>query len=101
MNILRRKPIRILLVLVGLILVTVAAVQIFLPTEKIKDLALQQAREKLGREVSAGDVAVKPGPRRVELVAHRIPGVAAPVTGEIPPKGRDHGGGGQGRHRSP
>ena len=58
MNFMRRKPVRLLLVLVTLIVLAVVAVQVFLPAEKIKDLALQQAREKLGREVSAGEVAV-------------------------------------------
>ncbi|MDX2475044.1 MAG: AsmA family protein, partial [Candidatus Krumholzibacteria bacterium] len=54
----RRKPVRILGIVLAILLLSVVAVQIFLPTEKIRDLALEQAREKLGREVSVGEVAV-------------------------------------------
>ena len=54
----RRKPVRVLIIILAVVLVAVLAVNIFLPTEKIRDLALEQAREKLGREVSVGEVAV-------------------------------------------
>ncbi len=54
----RRKSVRILGALLAVLLLAVAAVMIFLPAEKIRDLALAQAREKLGREVSVGEVNV-------------------------------------------
>jgi len=54
----RRKSVRILGALLLVLLLAVAAVMIFLPAEKIRDLALAQAREKLGREVSVGEVDV-------------------------------------------
>jgi len=58
MNILRRKSVRVLTVLLAVLVLAVVAVQIFLPAEKIRDLALEQARIRLGREVSVGDIAV-------------------------------------------
>lgn len=58
MNFLRRRSVRVLAVLLGIVALAVLAVTIFLPAEKIRDLALEQARAKLGREVAVGDVAV-------------------------------------------
>jgi len=52
------KIVRVLVSLTAVIALAVLAVQIFLPAEKIKELALAQVRTSLGREVSAGDVAV-------------------------------------------
>lgn len=54
----RRKSVRILLALLAVVLLLVVAVMVFLPKEKIRDLALEQARERLGREVNVGDVSV-------------------------------------------
>lgn len=54
----RKKSVRVLGVLLLLVLLAVVAVMVFLPAEKIRDLALDQARAKLGREVSVGEVAV-------------------------------------------
>ncbi len=54
----RRKSVRVMGGLLAVVVLAVAAVMIFLPIDKIRDLALEQAREKLGREVSVGEVAV-------------------------------------------
>ena len=54
----RRRSVRIVGILLATVAVLVAAVMIFLPAEKIRDLALAQARARLGREVSVGDVSV-------------------------------------------
>nr|MEE4268104.1 AsmA family protein [Candidatus Krumholzibacteria bacterium] len=54
----RRKSVRILGVVLAVILLLVVAVKIFLPVEKIRDLAMEQARESLGREVQVGEVSV-------------------------------------------
>jgi len=53
-----RKSVRIIGGLIFTALILIAAVKIFLPAEKIRDLALDQARQKLGREVSVGQVNV-------------------------------------------
>jgi len=58
MNIWRRKSVRILLVLFAVILAAVLAVRILLPADKIRTIAQDQAREKLGREVTIGDVSI-------------------------------------------
>lgn len=42
----------------AVILLLVVAVMVFLPVEKIRDLAMEQARESLGREVQVGEVSV-------------------------------------------
>jgi uncharacterized protein involved in outer membrane biogenesis len=54
----QKKSVRILGVLLAVVLLAVVAIKVFLPAEKIRDLALDQARAKLGREVSVGEVAV-------------------------------------------
>ncbi len=54
----RRKSVRVLGTILAIILVAVLGVKVFLPAEKIRDLALDQAREQLGRDVSVGEVAV-------------------------------------------
>ncbi len=53
-----KKTIRVVGIVLTILLLIVVAVKIFLPAEKIRDLALEQARAKLGREVSVGDVNV-------------------------------------------
>lgn len=58
MNFMRKKPVRILAITIALLVAAVLAIQLFLPAEKIKELALAQASEKLGREVSAGEVSI-------------------------------------------
>lgn len=59
-------------------LVFFLAVKVFLPTEKIRDLALAQAREKLGRPVDVGPVAVSLrgglGIRLADFVIHNPEG---------------------------
>ena len=58
MNFAGRKPIRVLAAVLAVLLIMVVAVKVFLPAEKIRDLALEQACSKLGREVSVGQVSV-------------------------------------------
>ena len=58
MRLLQRKPVRALLALLAIVVVAVVAVKVFLPAEKIRDLALAQARQKLGREITVGEVSV-------------------------------------------
>ncbi len=53
-----KKSVRILGTLIAVILLLLVAIKIFLPAEKIRDLALEQARQKLGRQVSVGQVGV-------------------------------------------
>lgn len=58
MELARKKSVRILGAVVAVVLLAVVAVKIFLPAEKIRDLALAQARARLGREVSVENVSV-------------------------------------------
>ncbi len=54
----RKKPVRIAAIVVAVLLLAVVAVKLLLPAEKIRDLALAEARERLGRDVSVGAVSV-------------------------------------------
>jgi len=54
----RRKPVRVGGSILVVLLLAVAGVKLFLPAEKVRDMALAQARESLGRDVSVGDVTV-------------------------------------------
>lgn len=78
----RRKSVRILGALLVMVLLAMAGVTIFLPAEKIRDLALAQAREKLGRQVSVGEVDVSLrgglGVRLQEFAIHNPAGFAGP-----------------------
>ena len=80
MGLLRRKWVRALAIVLGVLALTVLAVVVFLPTEKIRDLALAQAREKLGREVTMGDVGVSfgggLGVSLADIVVHNPEGFA-------------------------
>jgi len=58
MGLARRKSIRAVGITLAVLLLTVIAVKVFLPAEKIRDLALDQARARLGRQVSVGEVSV-------------------------------------------
>jgi uncharacterized protein involved in outer membrane biogenesis len=58
MSLFRRRPVRVLAVIVGVLALAVLAVTIFLPADKIRDMALDQARARLGREVTVGDIGV-------------------------------------------
>lgn len=55
---LHKKPAQILGSILVLTLLAFLAVKIFLPAEKIRDLALEQVRARLGREVTVGDVGL-------------------------------------------
>jgi len=78
MSLWRRKPVRVLVIVLAVLLVLVAAVKIFLPAEKIRDLALAQARERLGREVTVDGVSVSLkgglGVRLTDLAVHNPDG---------------------------
>lgn len=54
----QRKPARLLGGFLAVVLLAVIAVKLFLPADKVRDMALAQARERLGRDVSVGEVAV-------------------------------------------
>ncbi|PID79764.1 hypothetical protein CSB20_09085 [bacterium DOLZORAL124_64_63] len=58
MSLWARKPVRILVVVLALLLIAVVAVRLLLPADKIRAMAQNQAREKLGREVTIGDVSI-------------------------------------------
>ena len=78
MNLWGKKPVRVLVILAGVLLLAVAAVKIFLPAEKVRDLALAQARQKLGREVTVEGVSVSLqgglGVKLTDLVVHNPAG---------------------------
>lgn len=80
MSLWRRKPVRVLAILLAVLLLAVAAVKIFLPAEKIRDLALAQARQRLGREVTVQDVSVSLrgglGVKLTRVAVHNPPGFA-------------------------
>ncbi len=58
MNFLRSKRLRWLGIGVAAVLIAAIAVKFLLPAEKIRDLALDQARTALGCDVSVGAVSV-------------------------------------------
>lgn len=58
MSLLRNKQVRWLSIGLAVVLVAVVAVRLLLPAEKIRDLALDQARAALGRDVTVGSVSV-------------------------------------------
>lgn len=58
MSLWRKKPVRVLVIVAGVLLLAMAAVKVFLPAEKVRDLALAQARQRLGREVTVEGVSV-------------------------------------------
>ncbi len=74
MKLARRKSVRVLGVVLAVLLLAAVGVKIFLPAEKIRDLALEQARIQLGREVSVGEVGVSLrggiGVRLVDFAIH-------------------------------
>lgn len=83
----KRKSVRILGVVLAVLLLLVVAVNIFLPVDKIRDLALQQARERLGREVSVGDVSISLrgglGVRLADFVLANPEGLAGEPLAEV------------------
>lgn len=75
-----RKLVWTLGIFLGLILVAVIGLKLFFPAEKVKDLAVQKASEKLGRDISVADVGLSfSGGLGVELQGVEIanpPGMA-------------------------
>lgn len=57
-----KKPLKIALrtlgIVAGVLLLALVAVRLFLPVERIRDLAVAEATERLGREVVVGEVGV-------------------------------------------
>ncbi len=45
-------------IILGVILVVVVGLRVFFPAEKVRDMAVDMASEKLGREISVGDVGL-------------------------------------------
>ena len=69
----RKRPVRILAGILGTLL-AMQAVRVFLPVEKVRDLALAQAHARLGREIAVGDVGLSfrggLGVRLADFVIH-------------------------------
>lgn len=53
-----KKTVRILGVLLGVVLLTVVGLRVFFPAEKVKDMAVSLASEKLGRSVGVAEVGL-------------------------------------------
>ncbi len=53
-----RKLVWTLGIILGVILVAVIGLRLFFPAEKVKEMAVNMASEKLGREISVGDVGL-------------------------------------------
>lgn len=53
-----RKLVWTLGIILGVILVAVIGLRVFFPAEKVRDMAVTMASEKLGREISVGDVGL-------------------------------------------
>ncbi len=80
MGLASKKSVRVMGIGLAVLLLAVVGVKLFLPAEKIRDLALAQAQARLGREVSVGEVAVSLrgglGVRLADFVVHNPAGFA-------------------------
>jgi hypothetical protein len=83
----RKKWVRALGIVLGVLVLAVVAIAVFLPSDKIRDMALAQARQKLGRDITMGDAGVSfgggLGVKLNDLVVHNPAGMAGDPLADV------------------